>query len=392
MPDMFIPIPDKNRDLLKNGQANFSLAFPRLMEWNIKEEKLEKPDEAIKSLFDRAKETVYPLKKELENIHQRQERILKQQESSGFRTITLNAQLTSPFVSGLGSGHPNETGMILDRNTGCPFLPASSIKGVLRTAYALNLAETDPSKLKKGANLPDKELRKYFGDIDYRDDPINSIPRDDRTSGQIVFLDAFPKSPPELKIDIMNPHYSKYYEQGNAPKSFVLPVETESPLPIKFIALEKGSVFVFRCFFLPLAASDKNDNIFSEEDVKTVQVMWETAFSRLGFGGKTAIGYGHFKLLTENEVEHIKKQTVVEASPRELKNGEIHTAILKEIKKEKWRVILQNKSEINGVILNHLDVPSEKKAGDSIQVKVRAKISPTMYNFEYDNSKIKGSV
>ncbi|MDR2798641.1 MAG: RAMP superfamily CRISPR-associated protein, partial [Treponema sp.] len=131
---LLIPIPRTNRKLLESGRANFSLAFPRLMQWQEIGKELKKPPTAIESLFETAKKSLFSLKGELDTIHRRQETILKHMEQFGFSPLTIYAESSSPFISGLGSGHPNETGMILDRNTGCPFLPASSIKGVLRTA------------------------------------------------------------------------------------------------------------------------------------------------------------------------------------------------------------------------------------------------------------------
>jgi CRISPR-associated protein Cmr6 len=279
--------------------------------------------------------------------------------------------------------------MILDRNTGCPFLPASSIKGVLRTAYALNLAEAEPDKVKDG-NIPDELLRKYFGDVDGEALKIPyPIPRNDRTRGQVVFLDAYPLSPLLLKLDIMNPHYAKYYEQKDAPKQYHEPVETESPVPIKFIALEQGNCFVFRCFFLPLASDKKNDNGFSEKETKAVHGMFQTAFSRLGFGGKTAAGYGRFREITKTEAQNQggAKQSSVASSLVQIKTGQKHAAILlaEKTKKGKWRVCLRDYPDKTGVITNN--VPADKKEGDEIQILVKSvPIDNKDCSFEYINT------
>ncbi|MDR2143170.1 MAG: type III-B CRISPR module RAMP protein Cmr6 [Treponema sp.] len=373
-PLLFIPIPQGNRDLLKNSRANFSLAFPRLMQWKEKEaeEGLDKPLEAIETLCKIAQKSMHPLKGELDKIHRRQERILKHMEQSGLPTLTVYAELSSPFISGLGSGHPNETGMILDRNTGCPFLPASSIKGVLRMACALNLAEAEPDKIKDG-NLPDELLRKYFGDVDGEALKIKYlIPRDERTRGQLVFLDSYPVSPPLLKMDIMNPHYVKYYDQKEAP--YHGPAETESPRPIKFIALEQGNRFAFRCFFLPLASDKKNDNQFFEKEKDTLRAMFQTAFSRLGFGGKTAVGYGRFREITETEARSPVRASPPSAASNliQIKTGEKYAAILLDVKtkKGKWRARLRDYPDKTGFITN--SIPEDKKEGGEIQVLVKS--------------------
>jgi CRISPR-associated protein Cmr6 len=270
-----IPLPDTLRPLLQ--RANFSLAFSRLMRWDVDSRtgKFEKPTNEIDNLSTVAKESLHSgISPYLAAIHKRQGRWLDSIREDGAVTISLKARLVSPFISGLGSGHPNETGMILDRNTGCPFLPASSVKGVLRLAYAVNLAAKDPSLIKQEGEhkgeIDDHELRKYFGDTD--------------TRGQLCFLDAYPLDTPDITTDIMNPHYGKYYMQTE-PR---YPVETESPVPVKFLAVESGCEFVFRLFILPPAS-------LADSDIAEIHAMFTTAFSRIGFGGKTAIGYGRFR-------------------------------------------------------------------------------------------------
>jgi CRISPR-associated protein Cmr6 len=385
------PIPKYQQELLKKDTTNFSLVFPRLMEWQEKDGKITKIDDedddkknihnkgSVSRLHEKGNSCLHnpELAKVLEKIHRGQTEILSDMEKSGLKILTSHAKLVSPFISGLGSGHPNETGMILDRNTGCPFLPASSIKGVLRMAYALNLAGKDKNLVDDKGNLDDALLRKYFGDLE---DKKYCIPPDSRTRGQLVILDAYPLTPPELKIDIMNPHYRKYYEQKESPKKYVGPVETASPFPIKFLSIrERSCVFVFRCFLLPLFSGMKNDNTFTDEDIDTVHAMFKTAFSTLGFGGKTAIGYGRFQEIPKEEatksLQPQKTGTLVT-----LKIGKIYSAVLTEIKKEKWRVVLKDYPEKKGVILN--SIPTDKKISDVVQVRLKAETS-TNCNFEY---------
>ena len=116
----------------------------------------------------------------LNRIHERQTEILKTTALQGGMVWELTATLSSPFVSGLGSGHPTETGFILDRNTGLPCIPASAIKGVLRLACGLHIEQTEPDSVKEQRDkngqstgqweIPDTHplFRRYFGDIDTR--------------------------------------------------------------------------------------------------------------------------------------------------------------------------------------------------------------------------------
>ncbi|MDR0407645.1 MAG: type III-B CRISPR module RAMP protein Cmr6 [Campylobacteraceae bacterium] len=286
-----IPINKGTIEALKKNTANFSLSFVRLMEWQIggnTTTKVEDPKDlkdqnhsviSAKKFCDDANKKLPNIQNELDIIHNRQKEIINQ---LGVFPIEIKAKLISPFISGLGAGHPNETGMILDRNTGSPLIPASSIKGVLRLAYAVKLAEENPSLLDEEGKFDDKELDKYFGSTD-----TNNAKR-----GQLVILDAYPAKAPQLKLDIMNSHYDKYYRQEDRYK---LPIETEDPKPIKFISVEKGAEFIFRTLFLPL-----NESRIDEGDRLAIKAAFEKAFSVIGFGGKTAVGYGRFQITSDN--------------------------------------------------------------------------------------------
>ncbi len=111
--------------------------------------------------------------------------------------------------------------------------------------------------------------------------------------GQLVFLDAFPESVPSLKADIMNPHFHKYYGENQPP------VDCEDPIPVKFLSVEPGTVFVFRVLAAPLAVPREQEpepveREFGPEDEARVRAMFYTAFDEVGFGGKTSVGYGRF--------------------------------------------------------------------------------------------------
>lgn len=349
----FYPIPERTAELLKRPTANFSLCFPRLTQWvqrghDIKKSETDKRKRivgTIEELGNIANSNMQTAVYILKSYHNRQESYLKFLEKRGFKTLTIYAKSISPFVTGLGSGHPTETGMVFDRNTGLPYLPASSIKGVLRLAYAVNSA-------KGREEVPDSELLSYFGSTDTK----NAV------RGQVVFLDAYPYKVPKIKMDIMNPHFNKYYTDDNV----LLPVETESPVPLNFLTVQEKSVFVFRSFFLPLQKkvenADKDNNTneplkieyneFSEEDKTNLKEAFKTAFSIIGFGGKTSIGYGRFKGITEAEAEKVevsvgldnkdkKEGFGLESSYHIPKNGNIYKAkIIGQTKKGGWKVQL----------------------------------------------------
>ena len=295
-----IPIPKTQRELLDGPKSNAALYFARMTEC----ENGKIAQNAIVVLGERLNSRFPIGKGELEKLHTRQVDFVGAATQHAGTTgnglaLEIRARLIAPFVSGLGLGHPTETGLTLDRNTGLPYIPASSVKGVLRLACALHIAETEPDEVvtgKNGAEIPDTHplLRRYFGDT--------APDKADGLRGQLVFLDAFPAetSASLLKTDIMNPHFGRYYsgEQG--------PLETENPIPVKFLAVNPGTEFVFRCFALPLPERkpDVKDTAvchpFGKTDEETVIALFKRAFASLGFGSKTTIGYGRFEVRDED--------------------------------------------------------------------------------------------
>lgn len=173
------------------------------------------------------------------------------------------------FVSGLGNGHPFETGFIWHRSLGVPYLPGSAIKGLMR-------AWADPDK-GWGDVAKWKDIKCLFGDTD------------DDGAGALIVFDALPLSPPTIEIDIMNPHYADYYARKlDAKKDPIPPADYLSPTPIFFLAVAAGQSFQF---VLAPRCPNKAD---AENDVALGCELLRDALSTLGAGGKTAVGYGVF--------------------------------------------------------------------------------------------------
>ena len=328
-----VPIPKSQRELLEQGkEGNAALFFSRMTCWNgLGGEKGLEPkfqagtdhkgkavmDSSIVALGGGLNLRLPSGKTVLDAIHARQAAVLASAAMRDVMVWEFRARLQCPYVSGLGSGHPTETGMILDRNSGLPYIPASAVKGVLRLACALHIAATEPGaavpsgKDSSEIEIPDDHplLRRCFGDTE--------TGKPDGVRGQLVFLDAFPADVPTIRADIMNPHFGKYYAGSQGP------LETENPIPVKFLTVAEGTEFVFRCFVSPLpddglAAPDSPVRPFDETDGKAVAAMFSRACTQLGFGAKTAVGYGRFALAVTNTTEHFKNLAVQEAEKRRL--------------------------------------------------------------------------
>lgn len=181
------------------------------------------------------------------------------------------------FVSGLGMGHVLETGFVWHRILGVPYLPGSSVKGLIR-------AWADPKTDKKtGEHLgwgdPDmwNDVKRLFGDSD----KIGA--------GSLIVFDAIPVEKPKLEVDIMNPHYGDYYNKKKDDKGQLIPpADYLSPSPIFFLTVARDTTFSFA-----LASRNKDMEAGKKEVARGFALLTE-ALNNLGAGAKTAVGYGYF--------------------------------------------------------------------------------------------------
>lgn len=160
-------------------------------------------------------------------------------------------------------------------------------------------------------------------------------------TGKVVFYDSFGTNikgePPQLDIDILTNHYTKYYS------SLEIPGDWHNPLPVTFLTIEKGTTFRFRI------AGENQDLITAAEYFLLGGLHW------LGVGAKTAAGYGHFAD-TWDKTERMAKETE-RLEKRKLEEKAKHLEIMnnlnsddwaKETAKESWETIveyIQNKDD-----------------------------------------------
>ncbi len=241
-----------NRNLLRPSYySNFSLLFRNYVPWRDSDYGFikDKWDEFEKFSFD--EDTI-------KNIHQRNEAVLESFASLGHATLKFSMQTSWRLITGIGASSSLEVGMILHHVYGIPYIPSSSIKGVLR-AYLTKHPEWD-----------EEQVNQLFGNSE----------GDDATKGKITFLDAYPESPFNISVDIMNNHFQKYY-QGDA-----FPGDWMDPNPIKFLTVKDAS-FVFRMF--------STDDSIKSEKLKLIAESLSEALEILGIGAKTAVGYGRLE-------------------------------------------------------------------------------------------------
>ncbi len=246
-------------------------------------------------------------------------------------TLTLDAIATAPFTTGLGNEHPLENGFAFLNPYGLPYLPGSGIKGVLRRA-ARELASGewgDPQgweaqkihwlKREGHATIELSIIDVLFG----RETPDGDS---DHVRGALSFWDALPQIPGDtLAVDIMTPHQSHYYQKRQDRKSgdSTSPHDSGAPNPISFLTLPPGTGFAFHVVcdqaHLERLAPDLAHN---QRWQTLLTAAFEHAFEWLGFGAKTAVGYGAMQVnerarsqRAQAQAEAAKAQHLASLSP-----------------------------------------------------------------------------
>ena len=181
-------------------------------------------------------------------------RLVRLVERQGGRVVVFTTE--SRFVTGLGRSHPVENGFAWHAILGTPYLPGSSIKGVVRA-----WAKTGASPL-------------------VHCDTVERLLGSRTSSGSVSFLDAVPVAPVQLDSDVMTPHYAGWTTDEP-------PGDWRSPTPIPFLVTAAGTAFFFG--IVP-------SGTVSHEDLDVVMSWLRSALAWSGGGAKTAVGYGRFAM------------------------------------------------------------------------------------------------
>jgi CRISPR-associated protein Cmr6 len=207
-------------------------------------------------------------------------------DSLGTSAIQFDAVTSSPLTLHLGRASALENaGLCLHPIYGFAYLPGSGLKGMAR-AYAETVWAP------ANGNTADVwfKIERIFGwaagsEGGKRWRP--TLPTSDGAStGSVVFHDAWPREWPQLFVDIVNNHHSRYYG-GEDP-----PGDWEDPVPVYFLAVKPGATFCFS-----LAARCR---MTDPADLRLAHDLLGGALAWLGAGAKTNAGYGCFRIVDKN--------------------------------------------------------------------------------------------
>lgn len=182
------------------------------------------------------------------------------------------------FVTGMGISHPIENGLSWHPVLGVPYLNGAAVKGLLRSFF------------ENWTDIPLQDIRNWFGEDENVDKQLTS------KTGQYVFFDALPTKPVKLFVDIITPHYGKWYAEGqkingdSGENIHRIPADWHSPIPVQFLAVKEIS--------LKFAVAPRTSTVTTNPEVLDVLLEGLTmALQWLGAGAKTGAGYGRFSTL-----------------------------------------------------------------------------------------------
>lgn len=190
------------------------------------------------------------------------------------------------FVTGMGRPHPVENGFSWHPTLGIPYIPGSSIKGMVRNWVEIYLG------------IGEDEINRIFG----------SKKPGTSHAGSVIFFDAIPIDVVKLEADIMTPHYTEYYQDKKNP-----PADWYSPVPIPFLTVAPDQTFLFAV--APRLPEVKQEEENGETDVEKVMKWMIEALEWIGAGAKTAVGYGRFIVDKSREDEWRKERKQAKMSP-----------------------------------------------------------------------------
>lgn len=192
------------------------------------------------------------------------------------RTLTTDA----PLITGSGLSHPVENGFSFHPSTGVPYLPGSSVKGLLR-AWVEVWAELSDDERRERVAL-------WFGTVKGEDGQAQD------EAGALVFFDAVAADRVALACDVLTPHMGLWYEKGERVSAHtvadVAPGDWHSPVPSPFLVLAKGARLQFG--LAPRCTGNPDHDARARAAVPQALQALAMALEWTGAGAKTAAGYG----------------------------------------------------------------------------------------------------
>lgn len=215
--------------------------------------------------------------------------------------------LENRLLIGLTGNGALETGCSLSHNYGMPYIPGSSVKGVVRAWATKYLPNSNAA------------LEALFGTYDSE--------QTNREAASVTFHDAWwipqGNNKPFI-LDIVTTHHQDYYN-GKVD----LPSDKDSPIPNHMLAVQGSFLFVIEG---------------APEHVDLCQKMLTQALQDNGIGAKTAAGYGYMNF--NNKLCHALQKEAEKRLPPEVREKREKEAIQRQQQVENAKTVEQVCSEL----------------------------------------------
>jgi len=316
-------LPVDTRAAMERVQSidNFALKLNKAVVFLEDEKKKLKP-----TLFKRDKKEkriVHEVKFKFENskINKISEKHFTDINKLGLDVFSINLTPDWRFIVGLGNESVYDTAMTLHHVHGFPYIPASAVKGVVRSWIITevfvkhNIPEDEvdfpllnaehrayldegfckifgcPNETKAVKFESGKPKKNSKGFYEYESVVDTALGKENQ--GKVWFFDAFPISALNIIVDIMNPHYADYYGEKKHNGNPIPPADYLTPVPIPFLTVENTKYQ----FIIGIKEKDKTEissGIFKDKVLFEVVSIWlKKALEEHGIGAKTAVGYGY---------------------------------------------------------------------------------------------------
>lgn len=232
-------------------------------------------------------------------VQQRLENFLEL--NSRYKLKIIEAVPDGLILSGLGAAHIRETSVNLHPVYGVPYIPASSLKGVVRNWAVQAFGSGDEDVLLKGKNQVSRIFKEFFGTQENR--------------SSVQFYDLFFEDNFELEKDVITPHFGNYYKGEQAP------TDDQTPVPINFLGIRAERLRIY----YTVERKSKDATVLAN----TVGEWIKTSLLELGIGSKTTSGYGRFK-----EVNDVTQQILTDLLEEKRYKAELKRKEIEERRKK----------------------------------------------------------
>ena len=205
-----------------------------------------------------------------------------------YGAILMDWELVSPLAIGLGNKGSFETGFTFLRPYGVPYVPGSSLKGLVRQVAA---EQWGLLELLRNANYrPDMtllDLKKSLGKGQLTDELklwYDAFGSPDG-SAAVDFWGLWPNSSDLSFVegDVLTPHAVGYYDRTKAGSNIPAPAGKDDPVPVHYLTVKTGIKMT--------SAWVCGTDWLKEEVVRLIKV----GLTEHGIGAKTTADLGRFK-------------------------------------------------------------------------------------------------